>query len=129
MFSMGAGESIFLTGAAERLVHLGPSSDAVCQKVHGVELDGLAATLAKKALAATLDLEDCGPGIFNGNFFDQIPNGKIPLVQACIGNPPYIRYQSFSGGFRDAHQLLPNCEQVRVVNECSFLGEAQILQG
>ena len=74
----GAGESIFLTGAAERLVHLGASCDAVCQQVHGVELDGLAATLAKKALAATLDLEDCGPRIFNGNFFDEIPSGKSP---------------------------------------------------
>ena len=98
----GAGESVFLTGAAERLLELGAPAENVCRQVHGVELDRLAAKLARKAVAATLDLDDCAAAIRCGNFFDEVPGGNIPLVQACIGNPPYIRYQSFSGDVRRA---------------------------
>jgi adenine-specific DNA methylase len=96
----GAGESVFLTGAAEHLLQLGAPAENVCRQVHGVELDRLAAKLARKALAATLDLDDCVPAIHCGSFFDEVPGRNIPLVEACIGNPPYIRYQSFSGEVR-----------------------------
>lgn len=96
----GAGESVFLTGAAERLLELGASPEAACRQIHGVELDRSAAKLARKALAATLDLDDCAASIRCGSFFDEVPDRSIPLVQACIGNPPYIRYQSFSGEVR-----------------------------
>lgn len=98
----GAGESVFLTGAAEHLLQLGAAAENVCRQVHGVELDRLAAKLARKALAATLDLDDCVPAIRCGSFFDEVPRCNIPLVEACIGNPPYIRYQSFSGDVRRA---------------------------
>ncbi len=98
----GAGGSVFLTGAAERLLRLGASPKNVCRQVHGVELDWLVAKLARKALAAALNLEDCEAAIRCGSFFDEIPGGDIPLVQASIGNPPYIRYQSFAGDVRGA---------------------------
>lgn len=98
----GAGESVFLTSAAEHLLHLGAFKGDVRRQIHGVELDQLAAKLARKALAATLDLDDCAATIRCGSFFDEVPGRNIPLVQACIGNPPYIRYQSFSGEMRRA---------------------------
>lgn len=98
----GAGESVFLAGAAEHLLDLGARAADVCAQVHGVELDQFAARLAKKALAAALDLDDCAAGIRCGSFFDEVPGRNIPLVEACIGNPPYIRYQSFSGDVRRA---------------------------
>src|SRR5688500_12333758 len=75
----GAGESVFLTGAAEHLLHLGASAAEVCRQVHGVELDRLAAKLARKALAATLDLDDCAAAIRCGSFFDEVPERHIPL--------------------------------------------------
>lgn len=98
----GAGESVFLTGAAEYLLNLGASAENVCRQLHGVELDRLAAKLARKALAATLDLDDCAAAVRCGSFFDEVPGRHFPLVDACIGNPPYIRYQSFSGDVRRA---------------------------
>lgn len=98
----GAGESVFLTGAAEHLLQLGAPAENVCRQVYGVELDRLAAKLARKALAATLDLDDCAAAIRCGSFFDEVPGHSIQLVEACIGNPPYIRYQSFSGDVRRA---------------------------
>lgn len=96
----GAGESVFLSAAAERLLRLGASPESACTQVHGVELDPLAAKLARKAIAATLGLEDCRPPVRCGSFFDEGPGESVPLVQACVGNPPYIRYQSFAGDTR-----------------------------
>lgn len=98
----GAGESVFLTSAAERLLELGASRETACRQLRGVELDPLAAKLARKAIAATLDLDDCGQAVKCGSFFDELPGDHVPLVQACVGNPPYIRYQSFSGEVRRA---------------------------
>lgn len=98
----GAGESVFLTGAAEHLLELGAPAAVICEQIHGVELDPLAASLARKALAAALDLDDCGAAVRCGSFFDEVPERNIPLVEGCIGNPPYIRYQSFSGDVRRA---------------------------
>jgi len=96
----GAGESVFLAAAAERLLDLGADREAACRQIHGVELDELSAKLARKAVANVLGLEQGSPGIKAGSFFEELPGRSLPQVQACIGNPPYIRYQSFSGESR-----------------------------
>ena len=96
----GAGESVFLTAAAERLLHLGAQRDAASHQIHGVELDEMSAKVARKTVASALGLEQGGPHIKVGSFFEELPGLAIPKVQACIGNPPYIRYQAFSGESR-----------------------------
>jgi adenine-specific DNA-methyltransferase len=96
----GAGESVFLAAAAERLLALGAQREPACRQIYGVELDELSAKLARKAVASALGLDQCSPAIKAGSFFNQLPGGGIPQVNACIGNPPYIRYQAFSGEAR-----------------------------
>jgi adenine-specific DNA-methyltransferase len=96
----GAGESVFLAAAAERLLALGAQREPACRQIYGVELDELSAKLARKAVASALGLDQCSPAIKAGSFFDQLPGDRIPQVNACIGNPPYIRYQAFSGEAR-----------------------------
>lgn len=96
----GAGESAFLVAAGARLLDLGAEPEAAIQQIHGVELDPLAAEVASKAVAAALDLVTSQRVVTCGSFFDEAPRASLPLVQACIGNPPYIRYQSFSGDIR-----------------------------
>lgn len=96
----GAGESAFLVGAAHRLLELGVPPTQVLEKVHGVELDEVAAELAAKSLAAVVDSDPEEARVIHGSFFDQTPGESVPPVSACVGNPPYIRYQSFAGATR-----------------------------
>lgn len=93
----GAGESAFLTAAAYRFLELGVPPRAVLDQVYGVEVDEIAAELASKSLAAVVDGDPEDSSIMCGSFFDQIPGESVPVVSAYIGNPPYIRYQSFTG--------------------------------
>ena len=95
----GAGESAFLVAAAERLADLGTSPRQVGRQIHGIELDPSAADLARKAVASTLGIEPSEVLVKCGSFFDETPGG-LTQVKACVGNPPYIRYQSFSGDVR-----------------------------
>jgi adenine-specific DNA-methyltransferase len=92
----GAGESAFLVAATERLLSLGASSRSVLDQVMGFEIDADAAQLSAKALTAAAGYGSSAPRIKCGSFFEVTPNSSF-LVDACIGNPPYIRYQSFSG--------------------------------
>lgn len=96
----GAGESVFLVAAARRLLELGIPRQEVLGRIFGVELDELAAELAAKSLAALVDADPEVSQIKRGSFFDQSPGELLPPVSACIGNPPYIRYQSFAGAIR-----------------------------
>ena len=93
------GESVFLLAAARRLRDLGADRDDVGSRLTGVDLhrpslDASAKALATEGLAAQLIASD---------FFDlPTPSGRSPiqLQDAVIGNPPFIRYQEFSGKTR-----------------------------
>lgn len=84
------GEAAFLVAAAERLTALGVApAEGLC----GVELHEPSACAARNLLLengfdARIDI---------GNFFSTSPK---PAFDAVIGNPPYVRYQDFSGEAR-----------------------------
>ena len=59
----------------------------------GVELHEASAVEAQRTLRA----EGIGATIRSGDFFDETPSGDFDSV---IGNPPYVRYQDFSGEAR-----------------------------
>ena len=83
------GEAAFLLAAAERLRALGAESGGL----HGTELHDDSASQARRALLQaghTADVEV-------GDFFVSTPT---PRFDAVIGNPPYVRYQGFSGESR-----------------------------
>lgn len=100
----GAGEGIFLAEAYKRLKELGSRSNDAFNQIFGIELD---ANTAKDATKVLQELSGTRVRIINGNFFDIKPptplepnSGSVPLVDAIVGNPPYIRYHSFKGEAR-----------------------------
>ena len=85
------GEGEFLLCAAERLRGLGASEGQASKHLRGYELH------AQSAAAARRRLRDAGlsPSVREGDFFAQEPDSH--KVSAVVGNPPYVRYQDFSG--------------------------------
>ncbi len=86
------GEAAFLLAAGDRLRDL-RAPGMLADQLHGVEMHAPSAhqasiLLGAKGMAAT---------ITNADFFDFEPKAEY---DAIIGNPPYIRYQHFSGAAR-----------------------------
>lgn len=106
------GEASFLLAAAERVDALanadqlgvlgGSSGAAAVSGGHGGHLEGveLHETSARQAEAL---LAEAGhrARVSVGDFFDHFPTGSYDAV---VGNPPYIRYQDFSGKARGRAQ-------------------------
>lgn len=88
------GEAIFLLAVGRRLRQLGADGRLVGQ-LHGAELH---VASAKRALAL-LNETDLEAEISVGDFLKADPH---PRYDAVVGNPPYVRYQSFSGESRAA---------------------------
>lgn len=84
-----AGEAAFLTKAVARLTSLG----ATRPNVAGVEIHDQSARMAMQAVEAAGG--NCEMSV--ADFFTVDPE---PLYDAVIGNPPYIRYQDFTGESR-----------------------------
>jgi adenine-specific DNA-methyltransferase len=85
-----AGDAAFLTAAVARLQTLGTGSAPV---VHGVEIHADSVRQAVERVTAAGGV----PRIVESDFFLVDPD---PSYSAVIGNPPYIRYQDFSGTAR-----------------------------
>lgn len=89
IFEPSAGDAAFLVQAVRRLYELG--ADAPC--VDAVEIH------EHSAIAARRRVEDVGgtPNILINDFFLVEPEARYSVV---VGNPPYIRYQDFTGESR-----------------------------
>jgi adenine-specific DNA-methyltransferase len=87
------GDAAFLLPAAAKLASLGTSQPAIASQLCGVEIH------APSIAQARARLEDRGYSarIIEADFFDSEPDTKFDAV---IGNPPYVRYQDFSGTAR-----------------------------
>jgi adenine-specific DNA-methyltransferase len=85
------GDAAFLIPAAGRLRALGAKQ--IASQLHGIDIHppsvaGARSLLKGLGLAATVE---------TGDFFDQLPE---PNFDAVVGNPPFVRYQDFSGAAR-----------------------------
>lgn len=78
------GDGVFLQAAAEHLLNLGNPRP----QIWGVDVNPV-------ALRAS-HVRSPEPHLLEGNFFSLRP-GEIPPVTAIVGNPPFIRYQTFNG--------------------------------
>jgi tRNA1(Val) A37 N6-methylase TrmN6 len=87
------GDAAFLLPAAERLRDLGASQSHIAGSLRGVEIHQPSADYARDLLLAS----DFDPAIVVGDFFDE---EATPAFDAVVGNPPYVRYQDFSGAAR-----------------------------
>lgn len=126
------GEAVFLLAAARRLRSLGVKPQSIAAQVHGVDLheDSLqdaAGWLAEEGFKANLQ---------GGDFFgfptpDQL-GCRVPLVDAVIGNPPFVRYHQHMGAVRKRSLAAALHQGVRlsglasswaalVVHACGFL--------
>ena len=81
------GGGVFLAAAAARLRDLGGNA----RQVYGVELDEEVYTKVSGELAAITP-----KNLIRSDFFTVEPS-ELPPLEAVVGNPPFIRYQSFSG--------------------------------
>lgn len=84
------GEAAFLLPAGRRLRELGAGFDC---RLFGAELHGPSADRARGLLAQ----EGFSAEITTGDFFAFAPDRKF---DAIIGNPPFVRYQDFTGEAR-----------------------------
>lgn len=116
------GEASLLSAVGRQLRSMGGRTTLVGLDVHEPSIDAARQLLRDEKLKAELRVAD---------FFDEIPERQFDIV---IGNPPYIRYQSFSGKDRAKAQRAALAQGVRlsglanawaafVVHAASFLRE------
>lgn len=88
------GDGVFLEAAAKRFAELGARSPAIARQLTGVEI-----TAAEAARAQTRLKKQLGPHaevvVNTGDFFSWWRNSVQPAFDAVVGNPPFIRYQTF----------------------------------
>lgn len=84
------GDAAFLLAAADRLRSLGQ----LFPELEGFDLHGPSVEQARVALAA----KGVRPNLRVGDFFDAKATGDRDAV---VGNPPYVRYQAFTGAARE----------------------------
>lgn len=84
------GEASFLYAAARRLEQLGQTSLPWDRQLHGVEIFDHSAARAH----ARLRVEGYDAKITVGDFFEY---ESTKTFHAVVGNPPFVRYQNFSG--------------------------------
>ncbi len=105
------GEAAFLISAGEKLKALGAARLGEGQ-LQGIEIHEASARSAA-ALVADYGLE---ARIRTGDFFDADP---AELFDAVIGNPPYVRYQQFTGKVRAKAQQIALKQGVRLAGLAS----------
>ena len=87
------GEASFLLAAGNELRALGANQLFWSDQLHGIEIHSDSADAARSILsAASLDAD-----IQIADFFEREPRAEYDVV---VGNPPYVRYQNFSGHAR-----------------------------
>lgn len=93
VFEPSCGEASFLLAAGERLRALGANPLFWEEQLHGVEIFDTSARNAEALLqAAGFDAR-----VTVGDFFEHEPSA---VYDAIVGNPPFVRYQNFTGAAR-----------------------------
>jgi adenine-specific DNA-methyltransferase len=87
------GGLVFLEAAAQRLRSLGAERTHPGEQLWGIDLDGDAYAGATSADVFELSHAQ----LLHQDFFEVTPGLDLPLVEAVVGNPPYIRYQGWDG--------------------------------
>lgn len=88
------GDGAFLMTAAQRFSDLGLSNAAIANQLTGVEISTTEADIAYSQLSKLLG-KSAADVIKAEEFFDWWKTTDQPYYDVIIGNPPFIRYQSF----------------------------------
>lgn len=84
------GDAAFIRAVARQLQTLGPTLFPDPDQLQGVEIDPTTAEQAAAAVAA----DGASAKIHVVDFFDYRHDGEFDVI---VGNPPFIRYQTFNG--------------------------------
>lgn len=88
------GDGAFLDAAARRYIELGARSSTIAKRLTGIEIVAAEAASARVRLRGSLGL--LAPDVVkNSDFFDWWQKSEQRTFDAVVGNPPFIRYQSF----------------------------------
>ncbi len=88
------GDGAFLEAALNRMETLGARGPSVANHLSGIEILSDEAKKARDRLKPRLGLR-AGDVVETSDFFAWWKRPKRPLFDAVVGNPPFIRYQSF----------------------------------
>jgi adenine-specific DNA methylase len=88
------GNGIFLEAAALRFAELGSPTSTIANKITGIEIISTEAENARTRLIHQLG-QRSRDTVEIGDFFAWWQRSSRPSFDAVIGNPPFIRYQSF----------------------------------
>ena len=88
------GDGAFLEAATKRFSELGTRAPAIARQLTGVEIVTAEAEKARARLLDALALPASGV-VNNSDFFSWWQATEQPVFDAVIGNPPFIRYQTF----------------------------------
>jgi adenine-specific DNA-methyltransferase len=88
------GDGVFLAAAAERLGELGAGAAAIARQLAGIEIVPAEAAAARERLRAKLGSR-AAAAVAAGDFFEWWLRPGCPRFDAAVGNPPFIRYQTF----------------------------------
>lgn len=126
------GEAVFLLSAARQLTENGIRPKATAGQLFGVDLHEASLRESERLLAN----EGFGATLLPGDFFSQPTpaqlDGRLPSMDAVIGNPPFVRYHDHTGLERKRSAAAALAQGVRLsglasswaallVHACGFL--------
>lgn len=88
------GDGAFLAAAASRFAELGVAGPKIADRLKGIEILDTEADQARARLGATVGAGANGI-VTTADFFGWWQASEHPAFDAVIGNPPFIRYQTF----------------------------------
>lgn len=108
------GDGVFLEAAAKRYIELGVRRPMVANRLTGIEIIADEAVRARSRLSRLLG-QYAHSVVETGDFFSWWQTSKQPAFDAVVGNPPFVRYQTFPEPHRSRamaimveHGLSPN---------------------
>jgi adenine-specific DNA-methyltransferase len=88
------GDGAFLEAAAARFIQLGVPGPEIADRLTGVEITPGEVKHATDRLRPMMGPR-CKSVVHESDFFDWLEKSTQPGFEAVVGNPPFIRYQSF----------------------------------
>jgi len=127
-----SGEGVFVLAAARQLRALGVADSGLSGQVYGVDLHRASINETQSLLSD----EQLDARLLKGDFFSEIApsqlGGRLPWMDAVVGNPPFVRYQEHRGEVRQRSAAAALAQGVRLtglasswaallVHACGFL--------
>lgn len=116
VFDPAVGDGVFLAEAAGCLKQRGKG---IGTQLHGIDVNPDAIVASKSILADVLGPDDLPDLRVNDFFLVEPPTrllGDLHFVDAVVGNPPYVRYQTFAGPSRKAALIQAERAGVRLTS-------------